>query len=334
MSQVHLEALQQCPDAQVIGIWGRSVEKTSSIAQRYNIIMYQSEEELLTDKQIDLIIISLPTFLHAHYVGLAAQHGKHLFCEKPMALSVEACESMIHACQSAGVHLFVGHVLRFFSAYRQLHDKVIQGAVGQPGVLRLSRKNKYPHGGSSWYADEAKSGGLIYDLLIHDLDWLHWSFGQVDRITARTVKRDAPHAIQYTLVLAHLKNGAIAHLEGSWAHTDFSHSVELSGDQGMLVYQDTDTNPIQLKLHPQTKLHNTHAVPDENKVIVPTEGNRSPFVGQWQHVLNVLQGKEASLLKATDAMYAVHLAACTKASIETGKPIDVSWPTVLGGERS
>ena len=121
----------------------------------------------------------------------AAHVGKHVLCEKPVALRQEDAEAMIQACDGAGVRFFVCMVVRFFPQYRLAKDLVNKGRIGNLAVLRLKRVSYSPRKKvENWYIDETRSGGMIVDLMIHDFDFARWLGGDVERVFARRNRSD------------------------------------------------------------------------------------------------------------------------------------------------
>src|SRR5438067_9930103 len=95
---------------------------------------------LLEDRDIDAVLITTPEFLHAEQAIAAAQHGKHVLCEKPMARTLHEADSMIAAAQAAGVHLMIAHSRRFTERYRRMHALLEDGAVGDVLLVRENER--------------------------------------------------------------------------------------------------------------------------------------------------------------------------------------------------
>src|SRR5579884_441379 len=93
-----------------------------ALAQKFEIPYYASFEEMLDKEQIDFVDICLPTFLHKEYTVAAAARRKHVFCEKPMAMTLKEADEMIEACSVAGVRLMIAHCIRFWPEYRILRE--------------------------------------------------------------------------------------------------------------------------------------------------------------------------------------------------------------------
>lgn len=133
--------------------------------------------------QIRIIHICLPTFLHEQYVLLAAGHKKHVICEKPVTLSLESLDRMIAATKAAGVQFAVGQVVRFWPEYVRAKEMVEAGELGTIKYARASRLSEHP-AWSEWYRRAENSGGGLFDLHLHDIDYLCYLFGKVKQVYA------------------------------------------------------------------------------------------------------------------------------------------------------
>ncbi len=113
--------------------------------------------------------------------------GKHILCEKPLGRTLAQAQEMTAACEAAGVKLMVAHVVRFFPDYAQARRRVMAGEIGRPAVIRLSRESFQPKkAADNWFVDDAKSGGMVLDLMIHDLDYARWVAGPVTQVFAKS----------------------------------------------------------------------------------------------------------------------------------------------------
>ena len=123
------------------------------------------------------------TFISSYASG-RSRHRKPTICEKPLALSVrDYGETIIEAFETRNVPLQVAHVLRFSPQYQAMREVIRRGEIGSPAVVRLSRLSFAPNRGSeSWFSDVRKSGGLPFDLMIHDLDYARWIAGDVTSV--------------------------------------------------------------------------------------------------------------------------------------------------------
>src|SRR5699024_8000194 len=154
---------------------------------------------------------------------------------KTAGTECEGIKVIVDLCKRQDVQLYVGHTLRFFHEYVNAHEQINSSSIGKTGVVILSRGTPFPVNNGSWNADSDKSGVVVYDLGIHDFDWLIWTFGDVKRVMAKQVKNDAGERVDYTLVTLRMGNGTVAHVELSWAKTELETSFEIAGEKGMLV---------------------------------------------------------------------------------------------------
>ena len=199
-----------------------------------DVAWYPDWQSIVADPEIDAVDVCLPTDLHREVVRAALAAGKHVLCEKPMALTTEDCDVMIAAAQASGCTFMVGQVLRFMFPYRYaagfLHE------VGRDAVLRcvLQRSTGNPNWGG-WLVDEQRSGGAILDLLSHDLDQALSLFGPPLSVRAATQgPLDTMHA---TLSYAGALN---VEVEGGWFAADvpFSSSFQIEAAARSLTYHD------------------------------------------------------------------------------------------------
>jgi predicted dehydrogenase len=134
--------------------------------------VYPGLDELLASERLDAVCISSSTSAHADNVVQCAAAGVHIFCEKPLALSLADCDRAIAAAENAGVKLMVGHVRRFDAGHVAARRYIESGAIGKPLVFRAISGDVDPPPPS--FADPAVSGGLIVDAMYHDLYLSRW----------------------------------------------------------------------------------------------------------------------------------------------------------------
>lgn len=147
------------------------------------IHIYSDIDELIREEDFDVADICLPTFLHKDMTVKLLSAGKHVICEKPMALTSADCEEMIRASKAYGKRLMIAQVLRFDGAYRFLKDAVNSGRYGRLDNIYMDRHSVYPSWGAS-FKDNSVTGGATLDTHIHDVDVARFIFGEPDRVFA------------------------------------------------------------------------------------------------------------------------------------------------------
>ncbi len=170
------------PEATLAAVADVKAAQASEAASRYGVpSSYAHHADLLARDDIDAVVIATPTGAHVDVVKAAAAAGKHIFCEKPLALSVAGCDEAIAAVEAARVKLYVGFMRRFDAAYRAAKKQMDEGVIGRPVMFKAVGRD--PKRTSLEYARRENSGGLILDMGIHDFDLARWLMGsEVTRV--------------------------------------------------------------------------------------------------------------------------------------------------------
>lgn len=149
------------------------------------IHFYNDIDDLLEKEDFDVADICLPSFLHKDIAIKCLFAGKHVLCEKPMALSLEDCEAMIDAKNKSGKSLMIAHVIRFTQPYRYLKEHVEKKTYGELLELRLNRYSVYPSWSvGDYFNNISKCGGVALDTHIHDIDFVQTFLGQPISVSA------------------------------------------------------------------------------------------------------------------------------------------------------
>ena len=304
-------------DAEIVGFAAETATEAEPLALAYGARVFPELQALID--AVDVVDVCTPTHLHHPIVLQAAAAGKHIICEKPLARHVAEAQEMVRACREAGVQLLVAHVVRFFPEYALAQAQVAGGAIGRPGVLRLMRgsyRPKKPVG--NWFLDEAKSGGILMDLMIHDFDYARWIAGEVESVFARRVTATHPDApVDYGLAILRHRSGALTHVAGAWAYPPptFRTGLEIAGDRGLIQFDSDMTAPI-------TNLLRRDGGADAPDVALPpSPTSESPYTTQIKEFYNALQGDGPSRVTAEDGLAAVQIAIAAMESVTSGKAV-------------
>ena len=146
---------------------------------------YTDWEEMIDTEQPDIVDICLPTYLHCEYTCKVLEKGCHVQCEKPMGLTKEECEKMLATAKRTGKKLMVGMCLRFEPLYLELKAMVDDGRFGKVRSAFFERLSALPRWGfECWFPDVSRSGGVAYDMHIHDVDIISYIFGKPEAVSA------------------------------------------------------------------------------------------------------------------------------------------------------
>jgi len=306
------------PRAEVVGVLAESREEAGRVAEAAACPAFGRDEfdALLRQTRPDIVDVCVPTPIHRGYVERAAAAGKAVFVEKPLARTLTDCDAIVEAVERAGVPLMAGHVLRFFPEYAAAKRLVDTGGVGKPAAIRTARLGGMPQGGQGWHGDEAQSGGVVLDMLVHDFDWLRWTFGPVTRVFAQGLYGRPEYAGKrdYALVTLRLESGAVAHVTGSWAHPGgFRATLEIAGDAGLIEHDSARSVPLTFSPH------EGGAVPES-----PLAAEENPYFSELSAFVKALEGGVPPPVTVYDAREAARIALAALESIETGKAVTLA----------
>lgn len=221
IGQTHVSALSQIKNAQIVAVVDNLEDRGRKMAESINAKYFKNVDELLRNTDADCVDICVPTFAHPETAIKAANAGKHVLCEKPLALSLQDADEMIKAAKANNIKAMTGHVLRFWPEYMKIKELIDSGYLGTPIHAFCERLAVTPDWQvANWDKSEKFSGGAAIDLHIHDLDLLIWLFGRPEIVKAQGVfDPDNPKegGFAHIFTTAQFKNGRSGFAEGGWA---------------------------------------------------------------------------------------------------------------------
>jgi myo-inositol 2-dehydrogenase/D-chiro-inositol 1-dehydrogenase len=265
---------------------------------------YRDPQKLINDRSIDAVAICSPAATHADLVVAAAQAGKHVFCEKPMALTLDDADRAIDAARAAGVALQVGFNRRFAPDFADMHTRIVGGAIGTPQLLRSLTRDP---GITADVAARVKPWTIFNETLIHDFDTLCW-LNPGARVTQVYAQADAlihPQLadagfLDTAVVQIRFDNGAFAVAEASFqAVYGYDVRGEVFGSGGVL----------QAGRAP------------ENAGSGNTELFADAYVAQFAHFVDTVRAGTEPSVTGSDARVALEIALAARESVETSAPV-------------
>jgi len=316
MGATHAAGWAKTP-AKIAGFYSKSPDTLQSLSAQHHANAYESAAALIAD--VDIVDVCAPTHRHHELVLQAAAAGKHIVCEKPLARTAAQGRAMLEACQKAGVHLLVAHVVRFFPEYAAAKRTVEHGDIGQVAVLRLTRASFKPGAPDSWFHEHEKSGGMMLDLMIHDFDYARWVAGDVLSVFAKKATSGS-RAVDgdYGLAILRHKNGALSHIEGGWAYPRpmFRTALEIAGDAGLIEHPAESSAPLGVYLK-QTEAKAAPTIATPRSPVL-----EDPYTTEIKHFYEVITGAESTpRVTAEDGFAALQIALAAIQSAETGRPV-------------
>ena len=210
-------AMQLASGTQVVAVHSRDMVRAQTFSKKHNIDKaYDSLDGLMADPKVDAVFIASPNHLHAYHVKRAAEAGKHVLVEKPMAVSVDEAVEMIRICRKCGVKLGVGFHMRHHPKYRKFRQLIQEGNLGhismaQADNVHLTQKREGPLC-EWWYEPEKVGGGYaIMGMGVHMIDLLQFLLGQpITEVAAITDGQTAEKPLEKTgAIVLRFRNGVI-----------------------------------------------------------------------------------------------------------------------------
>ena len=245
-------AMSSADDTQVAAVYSRDISRAEAFANNHDIPQaYDSLDDLLADARVDAVFISSPNYLHASQTIVAAQAGKHVLVEKPMAVSAEESVQMIRACKDAGVKLGVGFQLRHHPGHQRARELIEQGTLG---VISLAQGqwcmgvrgevDPLPRTGLSewWNAPELIGGAsTMMGMGVHVIDLLHYLTGQtIVEVSALTDGQTDERLLELTAAIAiRFEDGTMGTVCCGRRVPDTENDAMVYGSEGRIALRGT-----------------------------------------------------------------------------------------------
>ena len=241
MGGTHLRAYRKVARAEIVAVASSdakkltgdrstsqgNLERSGEALDLGEAARYRSAEELIADPNVEAVDLCVPSYRHAPLALAALRAGKHVLVEKPMALRASDCDAMIAASQESNRVLMVAQVLRFWPDYVEARRRVLSGELGTVKAAFFRRKCAAP-AWSPWMRDRAKSGGGIFDLLIHDVDFSLHLLGKPTAVTAVGVE-DLANGLDVVDARFEYESGIPVSISGGWhLPSEYPFSMEFS----------------------------------------------------------------------------------------------------------
>lgn len=281
--------------------------------------VYDDYRTMITEANLDGVIITTPHSLHAQQVVEAAEAGLHVLVEKPMATTVEDCSRMIEVCRDAGVLLAVAHVIHFDPVARETRALIASGEFGDPLLIAHRRSAHYePNSRPAWFFDPVLAGGgIVLNVGTHGLDRIQWfGGGTVRRVSSVVRGREGIDVETDSLALIELANGVTA-------------SVVLTS-RGTPYYDETDVVMPEVTLR-VSATDGLLLLRDGNitTLVEASPGHlRTAFRAQLDGFTSAARGDGGEYIDGAYGRSVVSAALAVYQAADRGNPVDVPRPAV------
>jgi len=327
MGGMHAQVYHILPEAKLTAIIDIDQDRADKLARKFEAKSYSSLKEALKKEDIDAVDICLPTFLHPQYVIEAVRAEKNVFCEKPIALTLEAADRMIEEVEKKGVKFMVGHVLRFWPEYVKIKEIQESGKLGKLIWVTCTRLSPTPTWAwQGWLTDVKRSGGALVDLHIHDIDFLLYLLGRPSSVYCQSAGKSSSYNHVFTTLS--FPEGEIGFAEGGWdmpAEFPFTMSCSCLFEKGALEFNNRYEKT--LILYSEGKEPEYPPVETQAEFKADVEGNIAELGGYFSEIKYFIdcleKNRNPEIAGAKIAREALEVVLLAKKSLETHNVVEV-----------
>ncbi len=296
----------------IAGLFDANENRAREMAEKYNSKFYHSFEDLLLDESIDAVSICVANHAHCEMTVSALKAGKHVFCEKPMATTLEECELMVRTAQDTGKYLMIGHNQRLAKAHAFARKLIADGEIGN--ILTFT--TKFGHQGpeswtidakNNWFFDKKLAAfGAIADLGIHKTDLIQFLTNQkiievtsyIGTLDKRSANGNLIGVDDNTICIYKLSGGAVGTMTVSWTYYGSEdNSTILYGTDGIMYIYDDPNYSIKIE-----KRNGDSYYYDLDKIQTNTNQTKSGIIDLW---LDCLVKRTPPDISGEDALFSM-----------------------------
>jgi predicted dehydrogenase len=265
---VYADKIKDFDDARLVACWDDDIERGQKNADLFEMNFRLRLDDILTDPEIDCVIIASETNKHPDLFIAAARAGKAILLQKPMALTLADCDRILKAVDEAGVWFSMAYQMRCDLANLHMKKLIEEGAVGRVGIVRRRHcigvlfNKGFIEGPTRWHISREANRGMWMDDASHPCDWLYWMFGkpksviaEIDNVLTDVAPDDAGFAV------FRFPDGMLAEIHNASVTLAGENTTEIYGDRGVIIQNHGDgpsclvkpDNPVAVKLYQRDK---------------------------------------------------------------------------------
>jgi UDP-N-acetyl-2-amino-2-deoxyglucuronate dehydrogenase len=334
IARFHAAAIDDVRGARLVACYDVVRESVDRFAGDSGCRPYYKLDEMLADKDVDVVTIGTPSGAHQEPAVAAAKAGKHVIVEKPLEVTLKRCDAIIRACEASGVTLSTVFPSRFHDASRELKRAVETGRFGRltlaDAYVKWYRSQAYYDSGAwrgTWKLD---GGGALMNQAIHSVDLLTWLMGPVVEVRAEMATLAHQRIEVEDTVVATLRfaNGALGVIEASTAvYPGYLKRIEIHGSEGSAVLEEEDIKVWDFARkqkrddaihHSMQEHHSTGGGASDPKAI-----GHHGHARQFADVLEAIRRKRPPLIDAYEGRRSVEIITAIYKSAKSGKPVRI-----------
>ena len=267
-------ALRDSPSCDLVAVSRARAQLAEPFAREFGAKRwYPGWRELLADDEIDAVYVATPVHLHAEQTIAAAEAGKHVLCEKPMAIDVAECDRMIAACGAHGVQLGVAYYRHFYPAVARIKTLAASGEIGGPVVAQINafeRFNPAPDDPRHWFVRKAQAGGgPMFDFGCHRIEVLLNVLGPIADVTAVLTNAAFEREVEDTAAAAfRFRSGACATLTVTHAAAEAQDTLDLYGTRGSVHVRQLNAGEIRIRTEREERVERHPPDPNLHRPLI------------------------------------------------------------------
>jgi UDP-N-acetyl-2-amino-2-deoxyglucuronate dehydrogenase len=326
ISRNHFDAIAKIDGLELAAVCDIVPERAREAGQRYHVRSFESFDEMLGSVRCDAVALCTPSGLHPKHGIIAARAGKHVICEKPMAISLDDADALVRECDAAGVQLFVVKQNRLNPAIQLLKRAIDRGRFGRiylaNTTVRWTRPQEY-YDQAPWRGTWEFDGGAIMNQASHYVDLIQWLVGPVESVMAKTATLARRIEAEDTgIAVLKFRSGALGVIEVTMLTypRNLEGSITILGEKGSVKVGGTAVNRVE---------HWTFADYDDDDKLVESTATNPPTVygfgheGYYRNVLAVLRGRATAETDGRAGRKSLELILGIYESAKTGREVPI-----------
>ena len=318
MGRSEARVLREVPRARLVAVCDVSEAAAREFGAEMGVAAVETDHKRLLEREdVGAVMVATPNGLHTQIVLDACAAGKHVFCEKPFAFTVAECDAMMAAAEGAGVRLMVGHVLRLLPLFQRVIDVFDSGVLGRPVAAQITRIGWLGDPAARYRLRKELTGGLLYDITVHEIDLLHRLCGPTRSVYAlmdNFVQKQVDYEDNAQLLLR-FRSGASAHLLASLASRMSASFGTLVGELGALRY-DHSRGEITYKVSGEGQ--------EPVQLSVKRSDGENGYLRELRSFVEWVLDGTSPLLTAAEGRAAIQVAEAAYRSVATGEAVQIS----------
>ena len=323
---LHAAVYASAPGVELVGVADVVEQRVRAMAGKYGATPYTDYRELLADERIRAVSIVTPDFAHAEIAIAAAEAGKHILCEKPLAMTVEECERIVKTAEKNGVKLMVDFHARWSPPFYRAWEAIRAGRIGQPQHVyyRLSDRIYVPTEMLSWAAKST----VMWFIGSHSIDTIRWLLDdEVVRVYAvsssRVLKGMGIDTPDYYLSTLTFRSGATAVIENSWILPNTMPNIidlkgEIVGSKGAIYFDASHNRTME-------EYTETGANYPDILVMPTVYGEQKGFAAESiRHFVDCVVNDRPPMVTGRDGLIVTQVICAIEESIKTGAPVNIT----------